>query len=320
MRSFSRFSHIRSVRARAAAFLACCILAAAQGALSARPANDREEWTISLPAEGRPGDCVPVIFTSPAPLEDARASIAGQDGKVIASARAFTVPANGTWRYCALVAIPNTAKSGPATISAKASRSIYPIESEAPFTVAPRAFTEETVVLDAANTAIKTDYGAERMKQIRALNEILFAFNTDAPRYSGPFRAPLDSLRRTAEFGDRRTWRYPGGKSETSVHFGVDFGVARGTPVFAAGDGLVVMAANRVSTGLTVVIEHNPGVYSLYYHMEALLASEGELVRAGTLIGRSGSTGLSTGPHLHWEFRVNGEAVSPDWFAGRILY
>ena len=78
-----------------------------------------------------------------------------------------------------------------------------------------------------------------------------------------------------------------------------------------------MLAESRISTGWSVVVEHLPGVYSLYYHLDSLAASEGEAVRAGTLIGRSGSTGLSTGPHLHWEFRVNGEAVSPDWFLSR---
>ena len=80
------------------------------------------------------------------------------------------------------------------------------------------------------------------------------------------------------------------------------------------------MSEERISTGNTIVIEHLPGVYSLYYHLDTLLAGCGEFVRAGTLIGRSGNTGLSTGPHLHWEFRVNGEAVSPDWFVGRVLF
>jgi len=79
------------------------------------------------------------------------------------------------------------------------------------------------------------------------------------------------------------------------------------------------MAENRISTGFTVVIEHLPGVYSLYYHLDALLAGEGETVRTGSLIGRSGNTGLATGPHLHWEFRVNGEAADPDWFTGRVI-
>ena len=74
------------------------------------------------------------------------------------------------------------------------------------------------------------------------------------------------------------------------------------------------MAENRISTGWSVVIEHLPGVYSLYYHMDSLTVEKGDMVKRGTLIGYSGATGLATGPHLHWEVRVNGNAVNPDFF------
>lgn len=181
-------------------------------------------------------------------------------------------------------------------------------------TVMERSFPLDVVRLDAANTAIRRDASPQRKKQIDRLNEILFRFDPEAPRFFGPWIPPVKLLRRSSEFGDRREYRYSDGRKETVVHWGIDYGIPRGTPVFASGDGLVALAENRISTGLTVVIEHLPGVYSLYYHLDTLTASEGESVRSGTLIGTSGSTGLSTGPHLHLEFRVNGEAVSPDWF------
>ena len=82
--------------------------------------------------------------------------------------------------------------------------------------------------------------------------------------------------------------------------------------VVAAGAGTVVMARFRIITGLTVVIEHLPAVYSLYYHLSRLNVAVGERVEPGTALGTVGSTGLATGPHLHWEVRAAGVAVDPD--------
>ncbi|MEE0353111.1 MAG: M23 family metallopeptidase, partial [Treponema sp.] len=74
------------------------------------------------------------------------------------------------------------------------------------------------------------------------------------------------------------------------------------------------------TTGWSVVIEHLPGLYSLYYHMSQLKVKEGDIVKPGQVIGFSGSTGLATGPHLHWEMRLNMEAVNPDFFTGDFAF
>ncbi len=72
------------------------------------------------------------------------------------------------------------------------------------------------------------------------------------------------------------------------------------------------MATNRIVTGGTVVIEHLPAVYSLYYHLDTVDVAVNDIVEQGERIGTVGSTGLSTGPHLHWELRVSGVAVDPE--------
>ena len=82
----------------------------------------------------------------------------------------------------------------------------------------------------------------------------------------------------------------------------------------SAQEGKVVLAEFRISTGWSVVIEHLPGLYSLYYHLSSLNVKEGDRVKSGEKIGLSGSTGLATGPHLHWEVRLNAGAVKPDFF------
>ena len=81
----------------------------------------------------------------------------------------------------------------------------------------------------------------------------------------------------------------------------------------------MVLARERIVTGLSVAIEHLPGVYSLYYHLARIVVREGQRVSAGAAVGTVGSTGLATGPHLHWEVRAAGVAIDPDAVAGAAL-
>ena len=189
-----------------------------------------------------------------------------------------------------------------------------------PVSFKSRTFIEEVVELDAANTAIKTDNSPERTAQINKLNDILFT-TIDSDIYSlKKFTSPVNSTRYTAYYGDRRTYAYSNGKSSTSLHYGNDYGVPEGTEVRACADGKVVMAENRISTGWSIVVEHLPGLYSLYYHLSAMDVKEGDMVKQGDLIGKSGSTGLATGPHLHWEVRLNGSAVRPEFFLDNFTF
>ncbi|HAH61013.1 MAG TPA: M23 family peptidase [Treponema sp.] len=189
-----------------------------------------------------------------------------------------------------------------------------------PFTLSEKKFPEEIVELDEKNTAIKTDTTPAHAAQIEKLNTILETVEPSDVYFVRPFVPPVASTRRTSDFGDRRTYKYMSGKTSETIHYGIDFGVPEGTVVSACGDGRVVMAENRISTGWSVVIEHAPGFYSLYYHLHSLGVKEGQLVKQGDKIGLSGSTGLATGPHLHWELRLNMCAVSPDFFTTDYAY
>lgn len=183
-----------------------------------------------------------------------------------------------------------------------------------PTTFKTRAFNKEVIELDEQNTAIKTDNSPERAAQIEKLNNILFTSIPGDVYTLKKFVSPTTSTRYTAWCGDRRVYAYSNGKSSTSLHYGNDYGVPTGTEVRACAEGKVVMAENRISTGWTVVIEHLPGLYSLYYHNSELIVKEGDMVKQGELISKSGATGLATGPHLHWEMRLNGSAVVPEFF------
>lgn len=183
-----------------------------------------------------------------------------------------------------------------------------------PLTFKARKWNEEVIELDAANTAIKTDTSPERTAQIEKLNNILFTTMPEDVYTLKKFICPTTSTRYTAWFGDRRTYAYSNGKSSTSLHYGNDYGIPEGSEVRACADGKVVMAENRISTGWSIVIEHLPGLYSLYYHLSEMNVKEGDIVKQGDLIAKSGQTGLATGPHLHWEMRLNGSAVRPEFF------
>lgn len=183
-----------------------------------------------------------------------------------------------------------------------------------PFAIQEKQFVSERIPLDARNTGIRRDTSPERTAQIEKLNNILATVTPQDVYTLKPFTLPVASKRITSGFGDRRIFEYTDKTTSTSLHYGIDYGVPTGTPVQACAAGKVMLAENRISTGWSVVIEHLPGLYSLYYHMDSLNVQEGQYVKQAERLGRSGATGLATGPHLHWEVRLNMEAVNPEFF------
>lgn len=94
-------------------------------------------------------------------------------------------------------------------------------------------------------------------------------------------------------------------------HAGIDFAVPTGTPIAAAADGVVALAGVLGGYGRAVLVNHGNGVSTLYAHLSAPLVSPGQRVTRGQQIALSGNTGRSTGPHLHFEVRINGEPIDP---------
>ena len=94
-------------------------------------------------------------------------------------------------------------------------------------------------------------------------------------------------------------------------HSGIDIAVDSGVPIKAAEDGTVIVAARDSGYGYYVVIDHGGGISTLYAHCSKLLVSKGDVVTRGQTIALVGSTGVSTGPHLHFEVRINGATDDP---------
>ncbi|WP_409228713.1 peptidoglycan DD-metalloendopeptidase family protein [Gudongella sp. SC589] len=114
--------------------------------------------------------------------------------------------------------------------------------------------------------------------------------------YSDPFILPTKG-RITTEFGETRTVN---GAPTTYRHSGLDIAAPTNTDVLATNSGKVTLAMNLTLTGNSIVIDHGEGLFSVYFHLEKMFVSKGDMVKRGQLIGGVGSTGFSTGPHLHF--------------------
>lgn len=145
-----------------------------------------------------------------------------------------------------------------------------------------------------------------RIKAERALKDKVFASSAQEPLWSGDFRAPVHAPP-TDSFGTRRTFN---GKL-ASIHQGMDFRAAPGTPVRAGNSGVVVLAQPLYYEGNCVVIDHGLGLFTISMHLSRIDVHEGEHVITGQLLGLSGATGRVTGPHLHWAVRWQNAYLDP---------
>lgn len=123
------------------------------------------------------------------------------------------------------------------------------------------------------------------------------------------FEKPLTS-KITSLFGNKRVFN----GVLKSYHSGTDFRAPTGTTITASNAGIVVIAKNRFFAGNSVVIDHGYGLYTQYYHLSKFKVKKGDIVEKGEVLGLAGSTGRSTGPHLHFGVKVQGVTVDPMQF------
>ena len=168
-----------------------------------------------------------------------------------------------------------------------------------------RAFRTQRITLPASSSNLGTDY---EFDQVAAFKQIL----SPDKLWNGSFLRPSQG-RVSSEYGVRRY--YNGVFAEDYYHRGIDYAAATGSPVIAPETGKVALVG-RVADGFelhgnTVGLDHGQGVSSIFIHLNSINVQPGEIVQAGQVIGTVGSTGASTGPHLHWGLYVNGVAVDP---------
>lgn len=150
---------------------------------------------------------------------------------------------------------------------------------------------------------------AEEMARIKAEVELkakVFASSAGEPLWAGSFRAPVTAPP-TDSFGTRRMFN----GTLASVHKGMDFRAATGTPVRAANSGVVVLARPLYYEGDCVVIDHGLGLFTISMHLSRIDVREGQQVKQGDRVGLSGATGRVTGPHLHWAVRWQDAYLDP---------
>lgn len=132
-------------------------------------------------------------------------------------------------------------------------------------------------------------------------------------RFFGKLACPIKTCQETSLFGVKRIFN----NEDRGYHTGVDLKAYYNTPVYAPAGGKVVLAKDLYICGNAVIIDHGLGVFSMFCHLSKILVNEGRMVDAGFNIGLAGSTGRSTGPHLHWTMKVEEKNIDPMTFMKR---
>jgi len=153
------------------------------------------------------------------------------------------------------------------------------------------------------------DLDDETLKRVEEEQEqILKSLNTVTNKrlWTGPFIMPVEG-KLTGSFGRKRIIN----GEPRSPHSGEDITAPRGTEVHATNGGVVALVGEYFFSGKSVILDHGLGFYSMYFHLDEVDVVKGEKIQKGAVVGRVGSTGRATGPHLHWGTRINGARVNP---------
>ena len=235
----------------------------------------------------------------------------------------------------ALIALPHDYDAGtPLAVTARDEAGNTTTRG-VPAQLKPRAFPRDTIKLSEAFLEAKVPellpqrppsqpliegfltINRDQRQQAEAEKIKIGARTADKPLWSGPFVQPRNT-KVFSNFAETRTYVYAGQTVDTQVHVGFDLASTKQTPVPAANSGQVVFAGPLTIYGNTVVVDHGLGLQTLYAHLSSIDVKPGESVDKGHILGRSGTTGLAVGDHLHFEVLVSGVSVTPvEWWDGK---
>jgi murein DD-endopeptidase MepM/ murein hydrolase activator NlpD len=215
--------------------------------------------------------------------------------------------------YYALIGIHAMQKQGlfPMTITATDSGGRRTSMTTSVQVVAGKFWYETINVTESQQALLAPDIVTAERNQLAGV----FGAFTPQRYWNGLFTPPTNG-KITSVFGSRRDYV---GAEFNKFHEGVDFWGTSGTPVYAPADGVVVLARPLKVRGNAVIIDHGWGVYSGLYHLSQIDVTVGQRVRQGQAVARIGSTGLSTGSHLHWDVRIRNMNVDPLQWTRRIF-
>jgi murein DD-endopeptidase MepM/ murein hydrolase activator NlpD len=272
---------------------ALLLLLLSAGQLFARPAA---KATAAQPTEVFQGDIVAIKIPG--------AGLAAVEGRMGKATVPFYPSPSGA--YTALVGADLDAKPGVITLTIKGTTTTgTEHNSQVTLRIKPKSFKKESF-----SVASEFDQlSPETLERIRNdQEEFSRAFTSSAPQrlWEGSFLLPISS-EVTSPFGYRRVIN----GTPRAPHTGVDLKAALGTPVVAPNHGKVALVGDFFFSGLSVVLDHGGGLYTVYFHLAEYKVEMGVPVSKGDVIGLSGMTGRVTGPHLHWGARINGARVDP---------
>ena len=226
----------------------------------------------------------------------AQAPKASYQGKPV-----LVVKEQDTWR--AIVGIPLTVKPGPQQISSGG--------RDLNFTVGSKKYPEQRITL---KNKRQVNPNPDDIKRIdNELSVQIKAYRTFSPTTPSnllldkPVNGPLSS-----KFGVRRFFN----GEERNPHSGLDFAVPAGTPIKTPANGKVILVGNYFFNGNTVFVDHGQGFISMFCHMSKIDVKVGQQLVRGAVVGKVGSTGRATGPHMHWNISLNDARVDPAIFIG----
>ncbi|MGH7314308.1 MAG: M23 family metallopeptidase, partial [Candidatus Rokuibacteriota bacterium] len=154
----------------------------------------------------------------------------------------------------------------------------------------------------------------DQRRQAEEEKRRLSGTTADRPLWDGAFLQPKNT-KVFSNFAETRIYRYQGREIDTQIHFGYDLASIKQASVPAANNGVVVFAGPLTIYGNTIIVDHGLGLMTLYGHLSTIGVKGGERVTRGQEIGRTGTTGLATGDHLHYEVLVHGVSVTPlEWW------
>ena len=209
--------------------------------------------------------------------------------------------------WLAIVGVPLTVKPGSQQIVAKYAKGTRNLD----FVVGSKKYPEQRITLKNQRQVNPDPADLKRIEGELAVQ--LKAYRSFTPGTPSnllldkPVAGPLSS-----KFGVRRFFN----GEERNPHSGLDFAVPAGTPIKAPAAGKVILTGNYFFNGNTVFVDHGQGFISMFCHMSKIDVKVGDVVPRGGVVGKVGSTGRATGPHMHWNVSLNDARVDPAIFIG----